>query len=190
MNENIVHLPNGDFVVGNRRICMDCGKQWTLKGEDWPEKCPRCSSLYHIRYVEAQHEQLEIDVPDDYQHPMEQRAKVIFARVMAMTGWREQKVRLWFQLPNPLLGNVAPEVMIMAGEERCARLERFIDEAEELNNAWHRSQEKEPEKKWPHAVREGTTAPPSERGEQTPEAEERRQGERTAQPGAGEDDTG
>ena len=132
------------------RICMDCGKTFLLahaliartKVEtDEPEErvtiCPRCSSPKHQEYVEAEHQDIEINVPEGYQHPMEERAKAIFARIQFLTGWREAKVRLWFQLPNPLLGNVPPEVMIMAGEDKCDRLEKFIDEAEELNRGWN-----------------------------------------------------
>lgn len=138
-----------DVVTNIRddRICMDCGKQFLLahaavrriKFEtDEPEQegvtvCPRCSSPKHIEYVKAEHENISTEVPEGYvEHPLEVKARELFDRVTALTGWREVKVRLWFQLSNPLLGNVSPEWMIM--NLRAERLERFIDEAEELNN--------------------------------------------------------
>lgn len=132
------------------RICIDCGKMFLLAlarvdhsvDEDTGLElgtvvCPRCSSPKHQEYVEAEHQQIEINVPEGWAHPFEERARAMYERIAKMTGWRESKIRLWFQLPNPLLGNVPPEVMIMAGEDRCARLEKFIEEAEELNEAWH-----------------------------------------------------
>ena len=82
-------------------------------------------------YETAKHENITIKVPDGYvDHPLECKALELFERVSKMTGWREQKVRLFFQLNNPLLGGVSPEWMIM--NDRADRLERFIAEAEGL----------------------------------------------------------
>jgi hypothetical protein len=55
---------------------------------------------------------------------METKARELFNLVLELTSWREEKVRLWFSLPNPLLGEVSPEWMMM--NERSERLERFI----------------------------------------------------------------
>lgn len=121
------------------RICLDCGKLFMLahaRLEETTTICPRCSSTNHSEYVEAQHQDINIEVPEGYKHPLEQRAQAIYDRLAKLTGWREGKIRLWFQLPNPMLGNVSPEFMIMAGEDRCARLEKFITEAEELEKDW------------------------------------------------------
>jgi len=117
------------------RICMDCGKTFMeahsgncdpdTVNED--EVCPRCSSVNHVEYVEAEHQEIEINVPENYRHEMEDKAREIFNNVSDLTGWRESKVRLWFQLANPLLGEVSPEWMIMNG--RSERLEKFIAEA-------------------------------------------------------------
>lgn len=129
-------------------ICIDCGKVSKaqdlaiIDGSDSPA-CPRCASTNVQEYDEAQHQDIEVTVPTDWKHPLEERARAIYERVKEMTGWREVKVRLWFQTPNPLLGGVAPEFMIMAGEDRCERLERFITEAEELNRAWHERKERD-----------------------------------------------
>lgn len=43
------------------------------------------------------------------------------------------KVGLWFELPNPLLGNVSPRAMIRAG--RYKRLLNFVLDAREAENA-------------------------------------------------------
>lgn len=120
------------------RICMDCGKTFMETHSGNPdtvnedEVCPRCSSVNHVEYVEAEHQDIEIEVPDNYRHPLEDKARELFDRVTALTGWREAKVRLWFQLQNPLLGNVSPEWMLLNG--KADRLERFISEAEVLRD--------------------------------------------------------
>ena len=114
------------------RICMDCGKTFLLAHahvDDEAVVCPRCASNNHIEYVEAEHENITIEVPEGYtEHPMEDVARKLFDRVSKLTEWREVKVRLWFQTSNPLLGNVSPEWMIMNGN--AARLEKFISDAE------------------------------------------------------------
>ena len=119
---------------------MDCGKRCSQSeadamGEDNAvdgeviARCPRCLSDRLEEYVEAEHEDITVEVPDDYSaHPMEEVAQKLFDRVTALTEWREVKVRLWFQLQNPLLGNVSPEWMIMNG--KADRLEKFIKDAE------------------------------------------------------------
>jgi len=60
------------------------------------------------------------------------KPRSIHDRVQALMGWKNVKVNLWFNTKNPLLGDVSPVEMIMAG--RTERLERFITEAEELAN--------------------------------------------------------
>ena len=134
------------------RVCKDCGKPFILSLSVLGDRdgtgervtvCPRCGSPNHMQYVEAENEDINVEMPDDWQHPMEKRAVAIYERLLVMTGWRDVKVKLWLQTPNPMLGMVAPEVMIMAGEDRCARLEKFIDEAEELNKAWHEQPDEE-----------------------------------------------
>lgn len=119
---------------------MDCGKQFSLAaaeatGEDniidgeSIARCPRCLSDNIREHVEASHENIVVDVPKDYsEHPLETKARELFDRVTELTEWREPKVRLWFQLANPLLGNVSPEWMILNGN--ADRLEVFIKEAE------------------------------------------------------------
>jgi phage FluMu protein Com len=140
VNKDIKRLPSGDFEVVSKvsdigkpdRICMDCGKLFLLchaKLEEDHTICPRCSSINHIEYVEAEHQLIEIEVPEGFEHPLEAKARELFNRLATLTGWREDKIRLWFQLPNPLLGNVPPEWMIMNG--RAERLEKFISDAEE-----------------------------------------------------------
>lgn len=119
-----------------RLICLDCGRviepEKLVKQDDEDHgSCPRCGSLNHTQYIEAVHQKLIVEVPENYVHPMEQLARALFDRVQALTGWREVKVRLWFQLQNPLLGNVSPEYMLM--NDRAQRLEKFIAEAEELS---------------------------------------------------------
>lgn len=113
------------------RICMDCGKLFLLAHAELIDDstiCPRCASTHHIEYVKAKHENLTAEVPIDYQeHPLEAKARELFNLVSDLTGWREAKVRLWFTLANPLLGEVSPEWMIMNG--RSERLEKFIREA-------------------------------------------------------------
>ena len=118
---------------------MDCGRLFLLAlAAKAPNAnvviCPRCASPNHIEYAEAEHQHITIEVPEGWEHERETRARAIYNRVLALTGWREDKVRLWFQLPNPLLGNVSPEFMIMVSDERCKRLEKFIGEAEQLND--------------------------------------------------------
>lgn len=44
-----------------------------------------------------------------------------------------QKVALWFELTNPMLGNVSPRIMIRAG--RYKRLLNFVLEAQEAEQA-------------------------------------------------------
>lgn len=128
------------------RICLDCGKVFWLahaelvssSGSD--EKltgCPRCVSINHTEYVESQHQNINVEVPEGWEHPMEAKAREIFDRVSRLTGWREAKVRLFFQTPNPMLGNVSPEWMIMNG--RAERLERFVSEAE-ADSEYYQSQ--------------------------------------------------
>ena len=146
MNRTIKHLQNGDFEVMGEvteierepdRICLDCGRLFVLvlstnivnEGAGRHILCPRCSSNNHIDYVKAEHEHITIEAPEDYVHPLEEKAREIYERLAALTGWRDAKIRLWFQLPNPLLGNVPPEWMIMNG--RAERLEKFIADAEE-----------------------------------------------------------
>lgn len=48
-------------------------------------------------------------------------------------GGDVQKVALWFELANPMLGNVSPRVMIRAG--RYKRLLNFVLEAREAEQA-------------------------------------------------------
>lgn len=122
------------------RICVDCGKLFLmahahLDTDNEVTICPRCSSVNHIEYVKAEHEHIKIEVPDNYEHPLEEKARELFNRVSALTGWREAKVRLWFQLPNPLLGEVSPEWMML--NDKADRLERFISEAEVLRDEYH-----------------------------------------------------
>ena len=50
-------------------------------------------------------------------------------RIANLMGWKNSKVQLWFQTKNPLLGNVSPDEMILAG--RLDRLKKFISEAED-----------------------------------------------------------
>lgn len=113
------------------RLCMDCGKQFPLGEAVRAESvscCPRCFSVNHMEYVEAQHENIVVDLPECYTSDLEPVARVLFDRVTRLTKWREAKVRLWFTLPNPLLGNVSPEWMIL--NDRAMRLSKFIDDAE------------------------------------------------------------
>lgn len=115
------------------RICMDCGKVFigdhAMFDETVGITCPRCASDNHMEYVEADHEHITIEVPPDWgEHPMEETAQKLFDRVMTLTGWREEKVKLWFELENPMLGGVSPEWMIM--HDRAERLEKFIKDAE------------------------------------------------------------
>jgi predicted ATP-dependent serine protease len=107
------------------RVCLNCGKGYHNNNT----RCPRCDSLDTCRAHEAEHVEVNVEVPDNYQHPNEAQARALFTRIQRLTGWREAKVRLWFQLQNPLLGNVSPEWMLMNG--RGDRLEKFVREAEE-----------------------------------------------------------
>ena len=114
-------------------ICMDCGRTFLLSNAEMIDDqscCPRCSSMNHIEYIEAEHQDIEIKVPEGYEHEAEAKARELFNRVSDLTGWREAKVRLWFQLQNPLLGMVSPEFMLM--NDRGDRLEKFIEEAENM----------------------------------------------------------
>lgn len=43
----------------------------------------------------------------------------------------EEKTRLWFETPNPMLGDTTPNHLILFGRE--AKLERWIDEQLKLN---------------------------------------------------------
>lgn len=117
------------------RICLDCGRLFVLVLQamkvDDTLVCPRCTSPNHIDYVKAEHEHINIEVPEGYEHPLELKAREIYERIEKLTGWRDAKIRLWLQLPNPLLGNVPPEWMIMNG--RVERLESFISNAEDYS---------------------------------------------------------
>lgn len=123
-----------DINAKQKRICVDCGKVFKLeKAATWPDSdaahCPRCMSTNHIEFVESEHEDVSVSVPEGYSaHPLEAEARRLFDRVTALTEWREAKVRMWFQTNNPLLGNVSPEFMIMNGN--AERLEKFIKDAE------------------------------------------------------------
>jgi hypothetical protein len=66
-----------------------------------------------------------------YEHPMEGLARDIWERIERMTGWREEKIRWWFEHCNPLLGNVPPVWMLT--NDKGHRLLKFVQEAEELN---------------------------------------------------------
>ena len=122
------------------RICMDCGKLFLLCHagiEDDITICPRCSSPKHDKYVEAEHEDIVIEVPEGYEHPLEKEARRLFNEVTELTGWRESKVKLWFQLQNPLLGNVSPEWMLLnLGQDGADRLDKFIKEAKEASTEY------------------------------------------------------
>lgn len=135
----ITHIDEHDLREPDR-ICMDCGKLFLLALatlshiEEDPDLekevlCPRCGSAKHIEYDKADHQEIEIKVPEGWEHPMEAKARELFDRVSKLTGWREVKVRHWFQQGNPLLGNVSPEWMLM--NDNAKRLEKFIAEAEE-----------------------------------------------------------
>jgi hypothetical protein len=107
-------------------VCMNCGKVFVI---DDAFLCPRCMSENHREFNPSQHEEITITVPKGWdENPLEETAKKLFDRVERLTGWREPKVRLWFELANPLLGNVSPEWMILNG--KAERLEKFIKDAE------------------------------------------------------------
>ena len=116
-------------------ICMDCGKTFADPSETSGQLCARCFSANTRQYEESKHENINIEVPDGYsEHPMETKARELFNLVTELTNWREEKVRLWFSLPNPLLGEVSPEWMLM--HERSERLEKFIREAIDHNQEY------------------------------------------------------
>lgn len=140
---NDIEKANGDFKVVSIEpekpmICLDCGKTFMeTEAEAAPVSesedvtlCPRCLSANNTEYVEATHQDIEIRVPDNYKHPAEEKARELFNRVTDLTGWREGKVRFWFQQQNPLLGMVSPEWMLM--NDKGDRLEKFIAEAEDI----------------------------------------------------------
>lgn len=131
-----------DIRAYEKYICMECGKVAKSKdllitdGMMAAPSCPRCASVRLQLYVESQHEHVEIHAPPEgWEHPAEAKARELFDRVSELTGWREAKVRQWFQLQNPMFGNVSPEWMLMNG--RGHRLERFIHEAEKEAH-WYR----------------------------------------------------
>lgn len=53
--------------------------------------------------------------------------KRLAERVRVQMSWTHDKAMLWMMTPNPMLGGVAPDVMIAKG--RAHRLEKFIDGA-------------------------------------------------------------
>lgn len=72
------------------------------------------------------------------EHPEEEKARELWHRIRALTGWRDEKIDLWFTLRNPLLGDTSAEWMMLNG--KAARLEKFIKEAEDAKEAYKHGQ--------------------------------------------------
>ena len=64
-------------------------------------------------------------------HSITAERERICERIRSITGWATMKCLLWINTKNPLLGMVSPAEMIVLG--RTDRLDRFIDEAEKMN---------------------------------------------------------
>ena len=56
----------------------------------------------------------------------------LMERVRVLMDWPHDKAMIWMSTANPLLGNIEPAMIII--KNRGARLEKFIEEAEQASS--------------------------------------------------------
>lgn len=55
----------------------------------------------------------------------------ILSKVMQMMGWTKAKAILWYKTPNPMLGLLSPQWLVMRG--RGHKVLKFIEDANSTN---------------------------------------------------------
>jgi hypothetical protein len=90
------------------------------------------SDLSRVAGVAKSSVRFDERIPPELKERMEQIANCGLL-VADYFGGDARKVAIWFQAPNPLLGDVSPRDMIRYG--RFAKLQRFISEALQSRSA-------------------------------------------------------